>query len=161
MQGHAAIAVGHARKERSRKLLRQPIWAQDAALRFGKDRDRNGWVKPLVEEALMRRDVVEPDERLMGLFQLGRCVAQRKLVVVQASLNVEMRLHQIHVTFALGTDNGLMVNLQARTDRFELIGDIGSATIGNQGVGNPVAEAGGIQHRERRPARFRGGHGAG
>ena len=109
----------------------------------------------------MRRAIVESDERLMGLCQLGRCVAERKLVVVQASLNVEMRLHQIHVTFALGADNGLVVNLQAPTDRFERMGDLCSATIGNQGVGNPVAEAGGIQHRECRPARFRGGHGAG
>ena len=125
------------------RQTRQLVWAQGAALRLGKDRNRNGWVKPLVEEALMRRGVVEPDERLVGLFQLGRCVAQRKLVVVQASLNVEMRLHQIHVTLALGAENGLVVNFQTRTDHFELIGDIGSATIRNQGVGNPVAEAGG------------------
>src|SRR5437667_6628628 len=49
--------------------------------------------------------------------------------VIQASLNIEMGLHQIHITFALGTDNGLMVNLQACTDRFELFGDIGPTAI--------------------------------
>ena len=60
------------------------------ALGLAQDMDWNGWVKPRFEETLMRCGVVQPDERLVGLFQLGRCGAQRKLVVVQASLNVEM-----------------------------------------------------------------------
>jgi hypothetical protein len=49
--------VGRAREERSRKFLCQLLRAQHTALRLSKDRDRNGRVKPLVEETLMRRSV--------------------------------------------------------------------------------------------------------
>ena len=50
-----------------------------------------GGAKPF-EESLMRRRVIELNKCLVSLFQRGRGSAQRKLIVVQASLNVEMRL---------------------------------------------------------------------
>jgi hypothetical protein len=65
-----------------------------------------------------------------------------------------MCLHQVHIAFALGTDNGFVVNLQAITDGVELMGDIGPATIGKQGLRRPVAEASRIEHHKRRPARL-------
>jgi hypothetical protein len=92
MQSDTAIAVGRARKERARKLLRQPGWTESAALGFCQDCNRYGWSKTLFEEPLMRRRVIELNKCLVSLFQRGRGGAQRKLIVVQASLNVEMRL---------------------------------------------------------------------
>ena len=54
--------------------------------------------------------VVELEEILVGLLELQRGARQGELVIIQASLDVEMRLHEVLVAFALGTGNRLMVN---------------------------------------------------
>src|SRR5712691_11118894 len=86
MQGDTAMLIGRPRQQGPGKLPGQLIWGVHCALGLAQDMDRNRWVKTLFEETLMRCGVVQPDERLVGLFQLGRCGAQRKLVVVQAWL---------------------------------------------------------------------------
>jgi hypothetical protein len=49
MQGHTAIAVGGAGKERVGEFLREPIWGIRPALRCAQDLDRNGR-EPLIFE---------------------------------------------------------------------------------------------------------------
>jgi len=63
-----------------------------------------------VEQTLMGGGVVELEKVLVGLLELQRCACQRELVIIQAPLNIEMTLHEIHVAFALGTGNRLMVH---------------------------------------------------
>ena len=56
--------------------------------------------------------VVEGEKPLMRLVKLTRGPGQGQRVVIQAALNIKMGLHQVHVALALGTDNGLVVNVQ-------------------------------------------------
>ena len=86
------MLIGRPRKQGPGKLPGQLIWGVHVVLGLAKDMDRNRRVKTLFEETLLRRGVVQPDERLVGLFQLGRRGAQRKLVVVQAPLHIKVRL---------------------------------------------------------------------
>ena len=72
-----------------------------------------------------------------------------------------MRLHQVHIALALGTHNGLVVYVQAGTDRFELFRDVGAPAIGNQGLRRAIAGTGRIEHREGGPTRFQGCQSAG
>src|SRR4029450_13943081 len=82
MQGHAAIPVRRAGKERMRKLADQLLLAVRTPLGFSQNRARNGWVKAVFEQSLVGSRIVRLDEGLMGLFQLDGALAQGKLVVV-------------------------------------------------------------------------------
>ena len=83
----------------------------------------------LFEQALMRGGIVELDKVLVSPLEFPWRPRRGKLIVIQPSLDVKMGLHQIHIAFALRTDNGLVINLQACTDRFKILGDIGPAAI--------------------------------
>ena len=63
-------------------------------------------------------------------------LAQRKLVVVQAALNVKVGFQEMQIAL-VATDNGLVVNVEAITDGFEGIGDIGSHKLEIKTVGAP------------------------
>jgi len=57
----------------------------------------------------------------MALLELRRRAGQGELVVIiQPLLNVEMGLHPIQIALALGADDGLMPDLQPRTDRLKV-----------------------------------------
>jgi hypothetical protein len=71
VQGHAAIAIRGTRKERPRKLLRQPVLTVEAAFGLCQDLDGNGRIKALFEQPLVRCGVIGPDECLVDLFQLS------------------------------------------------------------------------------------------
>ena len=105
MQGHTAIAIRGAGKEGMRELALQLVGRARSALRFPQHLERNGWRKVLFEQTLMGRRVIGSDEDLVHLFQLGGCGGQRKLIVKQAALDIEVGLHQIHIAFAVGTYN--------------------------------------------------------
>ena len=70
------MLIGRPRKQGPGKLPGQLLWGVHVARGLAQDMDRNRWVKTLFEEPLMRRGVRQPDERLVGLFQLGRGGAQ-------------------------------------------------------------------------------------
>jgi len=53
---------------------------------------------------------------------------------------------------ALGTHNGLVVNVQPGTDALKGVGDEGPTAVGNQVDGDPVALTRGIEHRQGDPA---------
>ena len=72
-----------------------------------------------------------------------------------------MCLDQIQIAFALRAGNGLVVNLQACTDRFKVLGDVGSAAIRDQVLRSPIAQTGALQDRQRDPTRLGWGHGTG
>src|SRR4029450_10502395 len=110
--------------------------------------------KPLLEEALMSRSVVEREKPLMRLSKLTRGPGQGQLVVIQSALDVEMGFHQVHVALALGTDNGLVINIQPGTDALKGVGDEGPTAVGNQVHGDPVALTRRIEHRPGDPARL-------
>ena len=60
----------------------------------------------------MRRGVVRADKGLMGLLECDRGVCAGELIVIQAPLDVEVGFHEVLVTLSLGTDDGLMPDLQ-------------------------------------------------
>src|SRR4029453_15872340 len=148
-------------KERMRKLADQLLLAVRTPLGFSQNRARNGWVKAVFEQSLVGSRIVRLDEGLMGLFQLDGALAQGKLVVVEAPLNIEGGFHKFHIAFPPGSQNVLGVDLQTRTDGFKLMGDVGPAAIGNQGLRRAIAGTGRIEHREGGPTRFRGCQSAG
>ena len=72
--------------------------------------------------------VIELQKRLMRLLELHRRGAQRKLIIIQAPLHIEVRFHPMQIALPFGTLNGLVVNLQAGTHRFKLVGGEGPTT---------------------------------
>jgi hypothetical protein len=86
---------------------------------------------------MIYRRIVSLQERLVHLLQFGRRLAQRKLVVVQAALNIKVCFHEIQIALAFATDNGLVVNVKAITDGFQGIGDIGAPLSEIKAVGAP------------------------
>jgi hypothetical protein len=138
MQGHAAIAVRRAGKERLRKLADSRLLAVHTPLGVSQDDARDGRVKALFEQSLVGSRIVRLDEGLMGLCQLPRVLTQGKLVVVEAPLHIEVRFHQVHIAFPLGTHNGGVVNLQPGTDGFKLLSDVSPTAIGTK---QPPAES--------------------
>jgi hypothetical protein len=51
-----------------------------------------------------------------------------------------------------------VVNAQTRTDARKGLGNEGAAAVGNHVLGHPIAQTGGIEHRQRYPTGLRGGH---
>jgi hypothetical protein len=76
------------------------------------DLDRDGGMPSIVQEALMGRGVIRVDEGLMALLELHGGPGERELVVVEALLDVEMRLHQVLIALALDADDRRMLDLQ-------------------------------------------------
>jgi hypothetical protein len=56
----------------------------------------------------MRRGVVGLDKGLMAILELRRRAGEGELIVVEAPLDVEMRLHQVLIAFALGAGDRRM-----------------------------------------------------
>ena len=105
--------------------------------------------------------VIGLDTALMDLFSLGWRLRQGALVVKQAPLDVTVRLHQVLRAFALRADNRLMLHRSTFTDRVKRVGGEGPATLREQGLGGPIAPTRRIEHSQRGPRRFGGGHGPG
>ena len=82
----------------------------------------------------------------MDFFKLEWGPRQRKLVVIQAPLDVEVRFHEVHVALTLGAHNGLVVNAQTRTDAFKGLGDEGAAAVGKHVLGHAIAQTRGIEY---------------
>jgi hypothetical protein len=120
----------------------------------------DGGRKAFLKQALVGSGVVEREKPLMRLVKLRWGPGQGQLVVIQASLNIKMSLHQVHVALALGTHNGLMVNAKPRTDTFKGLRNKGAPAVGNQMDGDSVTLTRGIQHRQGHPTRLGGGYGA-
>src|SRR5215471_7687741 len=73
--------------------------------------------------------------------------------------DIKVGLHEVHIALALGTHDGMVVNAQPGADAFESVGHKGPPTVGNEVDGAAIALTGGIQHRQRDPARLGGSHG--
>ena len=148
------------REEGVGKLLLELLRGNQPPLALSQDvqGDRGG--KLLLEQALVGGGVVEDEKPLMRFFELLRGPGQGQLVVIQAPLNIKVRLHQVHIALALGTHNGVVVNAQPGTDAFKGVGDEGPTAVGNQVDGDAIALTRRIEHRQGDPARLGGGHGA-
>jgi hypothetical protein len=85
----------------------------------------------IFEESLMGRRVVELDEGLMPLLQLGRGAGEGELIVVQPVLYVKVRLHSVPITLALGADDRLVPDLQPGTHRLNVGRRRGPAAVGH------------------------------
>ena len=64
----------------------------------------------------------------------------RELKILQASLHIEGRSYAVQIALPLGALAGLMLNLQAVTHGFKVIGDVGSAAIQDEGLGDAIAQ---------------------
>src|SRR5438034_5876675 len=100
-----------------RELALQLVRRTPAALRFAQYHERNRGRKVLFQQALMGGRVRSLDEDLVQLFPCGGAGGQRKLVVKYTALDIEGRLHQVHIALAVGTSNDLVVDIQAVTNR--------------------------------------------
>jgi hypothetical protein len=120
MQGDPAVPVGRTGQESPGELALKLIRCIEPAFGLAQHVKRNGRLKLLLKQPLMRGGVLEFDKALVGLLELQRCLRQSALVVIDAPLDIAMGLQEVHVTVALGAHNGLVVNTQAVTDRFKL-----------------------------------------
>jgi len=62
--------------------------------------------------------VVEDQKPLMR-FSNSCGSGSRPIGIIQAPLNIKVRLHQVHIALALRTHNGVVVNAQPGTDAFK------------------------------------------
>src|SRR5215470_18610304 len=69
--------------------------------------------------------------------------------------------HQIHVALAVLPGHRSMVHAKTFTDRFDHIGDVGAAFIGDEVLRRAVALTRRKEHRQGNPARLRSAHRAG
>jgi hypothetical protein len=72
MQGHTAVAVRGAGKERVGEFLCERSLGIRPALRCAQDLDRNGRESLIFEQALRRGRLLGLDEGPMALFQFSR-----------------------------------------------------------------------------------------
>ena len=70
------------------KVAGQLLWRVDAAPGGAQDLNRDRGEPPILEEPLMRRRVVGPDERVMALLEFRRRAGQGELIVVETPLDV-------------------------------------------------------------------------
>jgi hypothetical protein len=91
MQGDTAIAIGGAGEKGPGERAFEFVGRIQSALGLASHLKRDGWLKLLVEQALMRRRVVELEKVLGGLFKLQRRSRQRKLSVDLDGLYAGMR----------------------------------------------------------------------
>jgi hypothetical protein len=66
--------------------------------------------------------------------------------------------HPVQVAFTLGTDDGLMLDLQPGADRFEVVRGISPPAVRHHRLRGSVPETGRIQHHQGHPRGFGGGH---
>jgi hypothetical protein len=69
--------------------------------------------------------VVGLDEGLMPLFEVHRRAGLGELIVIDAALDVKVRLHPVQVTLALAADDRLMLDLQPPTHGLKVRRPIG------------------------------------
>ena len=91
----------------------------------------------IFEESLMGRRVVALDEGLMALFEFRRRTGQGELIVIEAALDVKVCLHPVQVALAFGADDGLVPDLQPRTDGLKVGRRIGTPAVGQRCIGAP------------------------
>jgi hypothetical protein len=108
VQGDTAVSVRGPREHTLGERAGQLLWRVDAAFRLPEDLHRNRRPPLILQESLMRRGVVRADKGLMGLLECYRGAGEGELIVVEAPLDVEMRLHQVLIAFALGADDRRM-----------------------------------------------------
>src|SRR6266487_5440865 len=97
---------------------------------------------------ICRCRVIRLDERLMALLELRRRAGEGELIVVEAPLDVEMGLHEVLIALALSALNRLMLNLQSAADGLKVVRGVGPATVGDEMLGRPIAQPGGIKDHE-------------
>src|SRR5882724_10140414 len=102
MQGDTAISIGCVREEVVREVAVQLLSAIEATFGLAQDLPWNRRVKPVVQESLMGGRVIEGHEGLVRLLERRRGCGQGELVIVEATLDVEMGLHEILIALALG-----------------------------------------------------------
>jgi hypothetical protein len=83
-------------------------------------------------------------------------VGKGELIVVEAPLDVEMRLHQVLIALALGADNRLMLDLLPRTHGFKVRRCVCAPAVGDEVHGGAVAQTGRIEDHQRHPGGFGG-----
>jgi hypothetical protein len=71
-----------------------------------------------------------------------------------------MGLNPVQVPFALGPHDGLLVDLEPPADGFKRVRRRGASTVRHEGRRGPILEARRVEAHQRRPRRFRRGHGA-
>jgi hypothetical protein len=133
------------------KLPAELLLAVDPSLGGSQALAWDRWGNLFSEQPLMGGGVVGLDEGLMPLLQLQGCGGQGQLIVVQAPLDVEVGFHEVLIALALRADDGLVPELQPSADRFNVGGGVGPATIRDQGLRDPIAQTGRIEHHERDP----------
>jgi len=121
MQGDTAVAVGRPRKERVGEFLREHLLGIALALHSPQDLDWDGREALIGEQTLMRRRIIGVDEGLMALFQLPGSAGERKLIVIEPPLDIEMRLDPVQIAFTLRTHDGLMLDLEPPADSFKRV----------------------------------------
>jgi hypothetical protein len=85
----------------------------------------------------MGGSVIRLDEGPVSLLELRRGAGEGELIVVEAPLNVKMGLHEVLIALAFGALDRLVLNLQPRTDRFEVIGGVGPPLSDTRRSGAP------------------------
>jgi len=110
------MLVGRARKQGPGELPREFLGRVEPTFGPSQHFDRHRRIKALVHQPLMRGRVIGLHKGLMHLFELQRGGGQGELIIVQAPLHIEVGFHQIFVALALGTEQGVGLNLQSLQD---------------------------------------------
>ena len=80
-----------------REFLHQHLLGIAPALRRPQDLDWDRWQALIGEQPLMRRRIIGVDEGLMALFQVSGSAGERKLIVIEPPLDIEMRLNPVQI----------------------------------------------------------------
>src|SRR6266581_8322721 len=91
----AAIAIGDAREEGVGKLLLELLRGNQPPLALSQDVQGKRGGKLCLDQALVGGGVVEDQKPLMRFFELLRGPGQGQLVVIQAPLNIKVRLVEL------------------------------------------------------------------
>ena len=151
VQGDTAISIRGAWEQALRACAGQLVFGVDAAFRLPENLHRNRRPPLILQEALVCRGVVGLDARLMARLELRRRAGKGELRVLEAPLDVEMRLHQVLIALALGADNRLMRNLQPPTHGLKVGRRVGAPTVGDEVYRGALAQTGGTRGPSARP----------
>jgi hypothetical protein len=154
MPGDTTVAVGWPRKKRVGEFLREHFRRIAPALRQPQNLDRDGWEALIRKQALMRRRIIGVEKGLMALFPVPGSAGERTLIILEAPLDITMRLDPVQRAFPLRTHDRLMVDLKPPTDRFKRVRCIGPATVRHEGHRGAIPQTGRVQDHQRGPRRF-------
>jgi hypothetical protein len=92
MEGDTPILIRRPWEHRVGEVARELLRSKQSAFGRPEDFDRDERESPILQEPLMGRRVVGLDEGLMALLERCRRAREGELIIIQAPLDVEMRL---------------------------------------------------------------------